>query len=124
VGQPHRKWDGSTWSALGSGVNSTVFPLAVSGTNLYAGGEFATAGVVPANNIAKWDGSAWSALGSGVNGIVGALAVRGTNLYVGGQFTTAGGVPPATSPNGTAALGRPWAQEWAVSPIPMSVRWR
>ena len=43
-----------------------VNALAVSGTNLYAGGYFTTAGGVPANNIAKWDGSAWSALGSGM----------------------------------------------------------
>ena len=40
----------------------------MSGTNLYAGGYFTTAGGVPANYIAKWDGSAWSALGSGMNG--------------------------------------------------------
>ena len=68
----------------------------MSGTNLYAGGYFTTAGGVTATNIAKWDGSAWSALGSGMNGdgdIVYALAVSGTNLYAGGDFTTAGGVP-------------------------------
>ena len=65
----------------------------MSGTNLYAGGYFTTAGGVPANNIAKWDGSAWSALGSGMNGTVYALAVSGTDLYAGGHFTTAGGVP-------------------------------
>ena len=40
----------------------------MSGTNLYAGGGFTTAGGVPANYIAKWDGSAWSALGSGMDG--------------------------------------------------------
>ncbi len=55
---------------LGLGDSSlrlcTVYALAVSGTNLYAGGWFTTAGGVPANYIAKWDGSAWSALGSGM----------------------------------------------------------
>ena len=66
----------------------------MSGTNLYAGGYFTTAGGVPANNIAKWNGSAWSALGSGYERrSVRALAVSGTNLYAGGYFTTAGGVP-------------------------------
>ena len=44
-----------------------VYALAVSGTNLYAGGDFTTAGGVSANYIAKWDGSAWSALGSGMS---------------------------------------------------------
>jgi hypothetical protein len=94
------KWDGSTWSALGSGVNAlgsgmniVVEALAATGTDLYAGGRFTTAGGVPANYIAKWDGSAWSALGSGMNGEVVALAASGTDLYAGGLFTTAGGVP-------------------------------
>ena len=49
---------------LGDGQRS-VYALAVSGTDLYAGGHFTTAGGVTANYIAKWDGSAWSALGSG-----------------------------------------------------------
>src|SRR5262249_18487793 len=92
------QWDGSSWSALGSGLVSQSAPgsgpgvnaLAVSGNDLYAAGQFATADGNPANSIAKWDGSNWSALGSGVTfvdgspGKVWALAVSGTNLYVGG----------------------------------------
>src|SRR6185436_11187622 len=50
------KWNGSSWSALGSGLNSNVYALAVSGNDLYAGGAFTTAGGVAATNIAKWDG--------------------------------------------------------------------
>jgi len=38
------RWDGSRWSALGSGMNSWVYALGVSGTNLFAGGWFTTAG--------------------------------------------------------------------------------
>ena len=61
------RWDGSAWSALGSGMNSTVKALAFDNSgNLYAGGYFTTAGGETVNRIAKWDGSAWSALGSGV----------------------------------------------------------
>jgi hypothetical protein len=90
------KWDGTTWSALGTGLglvpNDYVKALAISGTNLYAGGVFTTAGGVAATNIAKWDGSAWSALGSGLGGVVNALALNGTALYAGGFFTSAGGV--------------------------------
>ncbi len=85
------KWDGTTWSALGSGMNRSVFALAVSGTDLYVGGNFTTAGGTAANRIAKWNGSAWSALGAGMNGPVNALAVSGTNVYVGGTFTMADG---------------------------------
>ena len=47
-----------------------VHALAVSGSNLYAGGEFTTAGGVSANRIAKWDGNSWTALGSGMNASV------------------------------------------------------
>ena len=69
--------------------------LAVSGTDLYAGGQFTTAGGVPANYIAKWDGSAWSALGSGIERYslcrVTALAADGAgHLFVGGNFLLAG----------------------------------
>jgi hypothetical protein len=96
------KWDGTSWTPLGSGFggsgpyggNPSVGALAISGSNLYAGGVFTNAGGNPANFIAKWDGSSWSALGSGVSGriaSVGPLAMSGSDLYVGGRFTNAGG---------------------------------
>jgi PKD repeat protein len=88
------KWNGSSWSALGSGMNSSVSALAVDGSgNVYAGGQLTTAGGGTANRVAKWDGSNWSALGSGMNYSVYALATDGSgNVYAGGDFTTAGGV--------------------------------
>jgi hypothetical protein len=93
------KWNGSSWSPLGSGMGGdgtfspTVYALAVSGSDLYAGGRFTTAGGSPANSIAKWNGITWSPLGSGMDGSVSALAVSGSDLYAGGGFTTAGGSP-------------------------------
>ena len=86
------KWNGSAWSALGTEMNGTVYALAVSGTDLYAGGGFlfTTAGGGSANYIAKWNGSAWSPLGTGVDSTVRALAVSGTDLYAGGYFAFAG----------------------------------
>ena len=74
------KWDGTSWSALGSGItgyeyDTGVHAHAVSGTNLYAGGHFRTAGGVAANYVAKWDGTNWSALGSGLDDSVNVLAV-------------------------------------------------
>ena len=101
------QWNGSSWSALGSGVAGSgfnfypyVYALAVSGSTLYAGGAFSTAGGTAANGIAQWDGSSWSALGSGISLTISntvayrsvyALAVSGSTLYAGGWFRAAGG---------------------------------
>jgi hypothetical protein len=89
------KWNGSTWSALGSGIIGQVNALAVIGTDLYAGGYFTRRGEVSADYIAKWNGSAWSPLGSAVDSWVYALAASGTDLYAGGSFSfgAAGGLP-------------------------------
>jgi hypothetical protein len=93
------KWDGTNWSALGSGTNLDVRALAVfddgSGPKLFAGGIFSTAGGVNIGyGIARWDGSTWSAVGSGLNGAVNALVVHdsgsGPALHAGGAFTFAG----------------------------------
>ena len=85
------KWNGSTWSALGSGMNEKVYALAVTDGDLYAAGYFTTAGDSAARTIAKWNGNRWNALGSGMNGYVFALAVSGSDLYAAGYFTTADG---------------------------------
>ena len=89
------KWNGSSWSALGSGLNSEVLSIAIDSTdNVYVGGYFTTAGGNPANYIAKWNGSSWSALGSGLDGVVNSIAIDSLdNLYVGGEFTNANSNP-------------------------------
>jgi len=40
------KWDGTTWSTLGTGMNGVVRALTYDSGNLYAGGDFTTAEVV------------------------------------------------------------------------------
>lgn len=93
------KWDGTTWSVLGSAtaLNGPVLALAVGPDGaLYVGGGFTNAsGIAAADYIAKWDGSVWTALGTGASalGNVHALAFGpdGT-LYAGGEFTSMGGV--------------------------------
>ena len=89
------KWDGTTMSGLGTGMNGEVFSMAEYNGSLFAGGTFATAGGVIASGIAKWNGSAWSAVGTGMNSgsNVNALCVYNGELYAGGTFNTAGGVP-------------------------------
>jgi len=89
------KWNGNSWSSLGSGLNNEVNALVVSGSgNLYAGGFFTTAGDLPIKYIAKWDSTTWSNLGSGINsGGVNALVLDNSgSLYAGGAFDSAGGV--------------------------------
>lgn len=103
------RWNGSSWSPLGTGatngVDGKVYALTVfddgDGPALYAGGLFASAGGVAANRIARWDGRSWSPVGdASVNGVTGyfvyALTVfddgTGPALYAGGWFKGAGGV--------------------------------
>ena len=87
------RWDGSRWFALGSGILDTVNVIVVSGSNVYVGGRFNTAGGVTVNNIARWDGQNWWPLGAGTDQPVLALAVDGNGrLYAGGAFRNAGGV--------------------------------
>src|SRR5262245_30350245 len=97
------KWDGSSWTPLGSGLDGDVRALAVhddgSGPALFVGGTFTTAGGALAKRIAKWNGTSWSALGSGVvtrDGVVNDLAVYddggGPALYAAGFFSVVGGV--------------------------------
>jgi hypothetical protein len=76
------------------GVSGYVRALAVSGSDVYVGGNFSAVGGVTANNVARWDSTTgtWSALGSGVSGPVYAIAVGGDGVYVGGLFSAAGGV--------------------------------
>jgi trimeric autotransporter adhesin len=99
------RWDGASWSPVGSGMGGAIEPyvqsLAVfddglgSGPQLHAGGYFFTAGGVPASCMARWNGSSWSALGTGVDHLVAALTIHddgsGAALIAGGGFGTAGG---------------------------------
>ncbi len=90
------RWDGTTWSALGSGIYDWVRSIAVSGSDVYVGGRFTSAGGVAAHNIAKWDGTSWTALGPGIGNTtaqssVTAIAVSGNDVYAGGDFGVNGG---------------------------------
>lgn len=97
------KWNGTSWSTVGGGVDGTVNAIALSGNNVYVGGTFTLAGTVDANYIAMWDGTKWRPLGSGIGGcsyspctispVVRTIAVNGANVYVGGQFSVAGNKP-------------------------------
>ena len=103
------RWDGASWSPLGSGIAYGGLALAAfddgNGDELYVAG----AGVSP--NISKWNGTSWSGVGNGINLRVSALAVYdeggGPALFAGGFFTGAGGNPAARVArwNGTSWSG-------------------
>lgn len=93
------RWDGTTFSALGLGLDDWAGALAVFDddgagprpTALYVGGDFEHAGTVSALGIARWNGSNFEALGSGLDGPAAAMVAFDGALAVGGFFTTAGG---------------------------------
>jgi hypothetical protein len=86
-------WNGTDWSALGSGATAglrnqgtkgNVASLAVFGGSLVAGGVFDTAGGVACRNVARWDGTAWHDMSAGIPSIgdeVAALGVLYSRLY-------------------------------------------
>ncbi len=93
--------DSNSWSYLNNGTSvgtdNLVVSLAVSGTDVYAGGDFTQAGGVTVNYIARWSttSNSWSILagstGVGTNGQVNAIVVLGSDVYASGSFSSAGG---------------------------------
>lgn len=90
-----RRWDGSSWSNLGTwNVFSVSKGLAASGALALAVGQVGGAGQ-GTRGVAAWDGSAWSGLDGGVysgsagspsSGVANAVAISGRYAYVGGSF--------------------------------------
>ncbi len=103
------RWDGSTFSPVGAGVNGFTLSPCVramtvfddgGGPALFVGGAIEQAGGSPASRIARWRNGAWQSVGDGwfnappaqPNGVIYALAVyddgRGPALYAGGIAST------------------------------------
>jgi hypothetical protein len=92
------KWDGTSWSAFGTGVTGSIYTIAIdTSNNLYVGGTLA----FYSGNVAKWNGTSWSAFGTLTGGTVNTIKISSSGtIYAGGAFTS-----PATllaQWNGTA----------------------
>src|SRR5580765_8468654 len=110
------RFDGSNWSAVGSGMTGTVNALASHGGALYAGG--ASLFGAGSGALYSWNGSTWSAPGGGVTsdtpafGVESLLADASGLVVAGGYLNSVGGLPCAGGParwNGTSweCLTRP-----------------
>lgn len=93
------KWNGITWSALGSGISNEVTCITGDNSgNIYVGGFFSSAGGINCYLIARWDGAwhqmgAYSGFSAGGGAHVKCLAFDNNKniLYVGGNFTSTEG---------------------------------
>ncbi|MFN0244559.1 MAG: hypothetical protein ACKVWV_16850 [Planctomycetota bacterium] len=107
------KWDGTSWSALGTGLTPHVGMPARnivrdmiefddgSGRALYVCGSLLHAGGIPAQYIARWSGSAWSAVGSSLPFPAYALAVYDDGTGGGPALFAAGNLSKLWRWNGT-----------------------
>lgn len=92
-------WDGSVWSALGTGLSGVFMGqpwvsslLLLPGGEVLAGGSFSDAGGHSVKSLAKWDGTSWSDVGGGVLGTVWCMTRASTgSLFVGGDFSVTTG---------------------------------
>ncbi|MCU0867811.1 MAG: hypothetical protein MUC36_28835 [Planctomycetes bacterium] len=90
------RWNGTTWSALGTGLGVAVDALTtMPNGDLVAGGRFTVVGGLPATGVARWNGSVWTPLGLVPSNFVTALAslpngdlLAGFNLSLSGQGAT------------------------------------
>jgi len=96
------RWDGTSWSALGTGMMGATGPghaeclpawvhaLTVHDGSLIVGGSFQGADGQPMHRIARWDGANWHPMGTGWatnrSGTVRALAVTAGNELIAGGY--------------------------------------
>ncbi|MGE3175526.1 MAG: hypothetical protein AB7O97_23080 [Planctomycetota bacterium] len=90
------RWDGTSWSQLGGGVQGRPSTLLVRANgDVLVGGRFGTFGNMP-DKILRWDGTAWSVFASGAVEplwhVASLLELANGDLLAGGYFRTLGGV--------------------------------
>ena len=73
------RWDGSNYSALGTGLSAQPYAVyyEYNTKNLYVGGYFA----YPYQGVARWNGSSWNTVGGALNTGAAAFVVFGVNPF-------------------------------------------
>ncbi len=104
------KWDGSTWSALGSGIGGSIPAIsdlgvydAGSGPELYAGGSFTSAGASSASWIAAWSCGSTISVSMTQNGAGSPIFLNNANLTPGGEYFNVFSLTPCAGGPGTGA---------------------
>ncbi|MEZ5976936.1 MAG: hypothetical protein R3F34_01790 [Planctomycetota bacterium] len=110
------RWDGSTWTPVGAGLDGRVDRLLVhddgSGPQLYACGTITGSGGTPLADVARFDGTAWQPVDARIHGTFSifdehAVAIASfvwngaPALAVGGNFTASASGEPALALFGT-----------------------
>ncbi|HYF16206.1 MAG TPA: hypothetical protein VD971_14160 [Phycisphaerales bacterium] len=94
------RWTGTFWTNVGGGMvggTTQINAMCVQNSELFAGGNFTTAGSTAATNLASWNGTAWTARGNPDNTVY-ALApwssgtTPHTRVFIGGLFNNIGGM--------------------------------
>lgn len=94
------KWNGNTWSAMGDGLEGSIFgveEMIFADDAIIAIGWFETSGSKSVEGLAYYDGAEWYPLGPGLfkefTGSSGRTVMRDINrIYIGGFFEQAGNV--------------------------------
>lgn len=100
------RWDGIKWNKVSGGMKgnknfSGIYALAVYNNELYAGGNFDSAGGTACSNIARWNGNEWFPVGTGVTNALSdtvnitCFTTFESSLVAGGIFNAAGGIAAA-----------------------------
>ncbi|MGE4071000.1 MAG: hypothetical protein AB7E72_07480 [Lysobacterales bacterium] len=81
------RWNGVSWSALGSGLNGSVSSIAAIDDELVVCGSFNRAGGVLVNGIARWNGHRWADMGADFRDCS-TTTVLGGVLYASGNLNS------------------------------------
>lgn len=119
------RWDGTSWSSLGSGVTGgTDVPLVVDlamkpDGSLIAAGRFTHAGGVTVNYIAQWNGTAWNSFGTGLDQEAHEVELLPDgDVVVGGSFFHAGGVAASNIARWNGSAWSPLGSGMSINGIP------